>query len=130
MNKTDIAGTLPIKPPVNDAPNVQLPIGHIKMAAPTYSLGEKVFYVLSRVCATFSKFELILIRLRNISKSRYEFKQSWLLYKCEQYPLKSIQIQTCTSYSNYLSEYAYVLDLDFCLLLFMLVSLRRASRKC
>lgn len=42
MNKADIAGTLQINLPVNDAPNVQLPIGHIKMASPEYTVGDKV----------------------------------------------------------------------------------------
>lgn len=43
MNKENIAGTLHVNPPVSDAPNVQLPIGHIKMAPPEYKIGDKVF---------------------------------------------------------------------------------------
>lgn len=53
MDKADVIGTLQIKLPINDAPNVQLPIGHIKMAPPAYAVGDKVFaYVVSR-CAHF-----------------------------------------------------------------------------
>ncbi|KAM3719773.1 Transketolase [Dirofilaria immitis] len=42
MNKEDIAGTLQIKQPVNDAPCVRLPLGCIKMAPPEYKIGDKV----------------------------------------------------------------------------------------
>lgn len=65
MDKADVIGTLQIKLPINDAPNVQLPIGHIKMAPPAYAVGDKVFaYVVSRVYTLLADyFNVILIHL-------------------------------------------------------------------